>query len=351
MTDAQPPRFPAELDRYSRQMLFDPIGVEGQKRLAAARAVLVGVGALGTVQANSLVRAGVGHLKIIDRDFIETNNLQRQTLFDEQDIADNLPKAEAAGRKLARINSAVTVEAVVADVNHANIEQLADGADILLDGTDNFDARYLINDLAVKTQRPWVYGAAVGATGLVKAVLPGQTACIRCMFEDRPPAEANPTCDTAGVLGPVVHMVADLQALEAIKILAGHPEAVCPKLTHIDGWAGRIAQLDVGGPRADCPACGRKQFDFLSGKFGSAAVSLCGRNAVQVAAPAGAGRVDFEQIADRLRAVAEPVFNRFMLKFTAAGHEVTVFADGRAIIKGTDDPTAARALYAKYVGS
>jgi len=343
--------WPPDLDRYSRQMLFGPVGPAGQQRLRDSRALLIGVGALGTAQANSLVRAGLGHLKIIDRDFIELNNLQRQTLFDEQDIAENLPKAEAARRKLVRVNSAVTVEAVVADVNHANIEQLADGADILLDGTDNFETRYLINDLAVKTGRPWVYGAAVAATGLQMAILPGETACIRCVFEGRPPPQANPTCDTAGVLGPVVAMVADLQSLDAIKILTGHADTVTRRLTHVDGWAGRIVQLDVGSRRADCPCCGRGEFEFLSGRLGSAGVTLCGRNAVQVASPGAGAAVDFARIADRLGGVARPTYNQYLLKFDVEGIQVTVFSDGRAIITGTADPAQARTLYAKYVGS
>ncbi|MCG3179208.1 MAG: hypothetical protein BIFFINMI_01541 [Phycisphaerae bacterium] len=347
----QAPRWPTELDRYSRQMLFEPVGVEGQRRLASARALLVGVGALGTVQANALVRAGLGHLTVVDRDFIEPNNLQRQTLFDEQDIAEGLPKAEAARRKLACINSAVTVDAVIADVNHRNIKALARDADILLDGTDNFETRYLINDLAVKTGRPWIYGAAVGATGLEMAILPHKTPCIRCLFEDRPPPEANPTCDTAGVLGPVVGMVADLQSLDAIKILTGHADALAGKLTHIDAWAGRIVQLDVGGPRADCPCCGRGNYEFLGGRLGGGAVTLCGRNAVQVAAPAAGVRLDFAAVAARVRSVADATFNNFMLKFTIDGHAVTVFADGRAIIAGTHDPAVARGLYSRYVGS
>lgn len=336
-------------------MLFAPLGVEGQQRLRQARVLLVGVGALGTHQADALVRAGLGFLRIVDRDFIEPNNLQRQSLFDEADIAAGLPKAEAARRKLARINSAVTVEAAVADANFANIESLAADCGLLLDGTDNFETRYLINDLAVKTGRPWIYGAAVGATGLEMAILPKPqsptTPCIRCIFEDRPPPEANPTCDTAGVLGPVVAMVADLQALDAIKILTGHADTVLRKLTHIDGWAGRVVQLDMGAARADCPCCGKANFEFLSGRLAGGAVSLCGRNAVQVAAPQAAGRVDFARLAERLRAVAPATFNDYMLRFNVDALSVTVFSDGRAIIAGTHDPAAARAIYARYVGS
>jgi len=214
----------AKLDRYSRQILFDKIGEAGQRRLLDARVLLVGCGALGTVLANTLVRAGVGFLRIADRDFIELNNLQRQVLFDEADVRDHLPKAEAAARKLRAINSQVTIDPVIADVNHQNIERLAEGADLLLDGTDNFETRFLINDLAIKTKRPWIYGAAIGANGLVLPIIPGETPCLRCVFEEPPPAGSSPTCDTVGVLGPTVAIVAAYQAGEAIKILSGNRE-------------------------------------------------------------------------------------------------------------------------------
>lgn len=342
------------LARYSRQMLFDPIGQEGQRKLLASRVVLFGCGALGTVLANTLARAGIGYLKVIDRDFIELNNLQRQVLFNEDDIAANLPKAEAAKRKLQRINSAIQVESVVVDINHRNIEQLAEGADLLLDGTDNFETRFLINDLAVKSGRPWVYGACIGATGLSMPILPNDTPCLRCIFEQAPPPEMNPTCDTAGVLGPVVNMVASHQALEAMKILMGRLDALNRRLLSFDAWDGRVMQLQVqkAYDQGDCPCCKRKNFEFLEGKFGSSATTLCGRNAVQVTPPGGA-KVDFATIAAKLKtaASAEPRFNAFMLKADIPPHELTVFADGRAIIKGTNKPEEARSIYSKYIGA
>ncbi len=343
-----------QLARYSRQMLFEPIGEGGQRRLLASRVTLIGCGALGTVLANTLARAGVGFLRLVDRDFIEQNNLQRQVLFNEDDIAANLPKAEAARRKLVRINSGIEIEAVVTDVTHRNIEQLCDGADLLLDGTDNFETRFLINDLAVKSKRPWVYGACIGATGLSMPILPNETPCLRCIFEQAPPPEMNPTCDTAGVLGPVVNMVASHQALETMKILMGKFDAVNRRLLSFDAWSGRVSMLNVqkAYDQGDCPCCKRRQFEYLEGKFGSSATTLCGRNAVQVTPPPGA-RIDFAAIADKLKNVAhaEPKFNAFMLKAEVPPHELTVFADGRAIIKGTNKPDEARTIYAKYIGS
>lgn len=343
-----------KLARYSRQMLFEPIGEEGQRRLMDARVTLIGCGALGTVLANTLGRAGVGFMRIVDRDFIELNNLQRQVLFNEDDIASNLPKAEAARRKLQRINTEIEVEAAVTDVNHRNIEALCDGAHLILDGTDNFETRFLINDVAVKTKRPWVYGACIGATGLAMPILPNDTPCLRCIFEQAPPPEMNPTCDTAGVLGPVVNMVASHQALEAMKILMGRTDALNRRLLYFDAWAGRVMHLKVqrAYDEGDCPCCRRQQFDFLEGRFGSSATTLCGRNAVQVTPPNGL-KIDFPTIADKIRSAAgaEPRFNAFMLKAQMGAHELTVFADGRAIIKGTNKPEEARTVYAKYIGS
>ncbi|MGB9626331.1 MAG: ThiF family adenylyltransferase, partial [Phycisphaerae bacterium] len=233
------------LERYSRQILFEPIGEAGQRRLLASRVTIIGCGALGTAMANAMVRAGVGFVRIVDRDYIELNNLARQSLFDEQDIAENLPKAEAARRKLARINSQVAVEAVVADANRHTIETFADGADLLLDGTDNFETRFLINDTAVKHGIPWIYGACVAATGLAMPILPRVSPCLRCVFEQAPPPEMTPTCDTVGVLGPLVTMVASHQAMEALKILTGRLDAVNRRMVHFDAWSGRIAQINM----------------------------------------------------------------------------------------------------------
>jgi len=352
---ATPQTEPApELARYSRQMLFEPLGDQGQHRLLASRVTLIGCGGLGTVLASTLVRAGVGFLRIVDRDYIELNNLQRQVLFDEDDVAANLPKAEAARRKLQRINADVTVEAVVSDVSHRNIERLTDGADLLLDGTDNFETRFLINDLAVKTDRPWVHGACAGARGLSVPILPGETPCLRCIFEQAPPPALNLTSDTVGILGPVVNMVASHQAIEAIKILTGRVEAVDRRLLSFDAWTGRVVQIDVQKARdqEDCPCCGRKEFEYLDGKDAGSDVTLCGRDTVQVTPP-GKMDIDFAAIADRIRAAgdAEPRFNTFMLRARIEPVELAVFADGRAIVRGTGDPEEARGVYAKYVGA
>lgn len=342
------------LARYAKQVLFEPIGADGQARLCHSRVTLFGCGALGTVLANTLARAGVGHLRICDRDFIETDNLQRQVLFDEADVAANTPKAIAAAEKLRRINSAVQIDPQVLDVNPSNIERLADGSELLLDGTDNFETRFLINDLAVQTHRPWVYGAVIGATGLVMAILPGETPCLRCVFEDAPPPEMNPTCDTAGVIGPAVNVVASLQAVEALKILSGRQADVTRKLLHIDVWSGRVMGMNVDAARnrGTCPCCNQRNFEYLSGKFGSLTTTLCGRNAIQVAPPA-ALRIDFESIVKKLSGVlaTRATFNRFMLKAQLDGLELTLFPDGRAIFKGTHDADRARTLYARYVGS
>ena len=343
-----------DLSRYSRQVLFPPVGDEGQSRLSASRLLLVGCGALGSNLANTLVRAGVGFLRIVDRDYIELNNLQRQVLFDEDDIAAGLPKAEAASRKLSRINSDVQVEAIVADANYRNIERLAEGADLLLDGTDNFETRYLINDLAVATHRPWIYGACVGATGLCLPILPGETPCLRCVFEQSPPPEMNPTCDTAGILGPVVSIVAAHQAIEAIKILTGHPEALDRRLLQFDAWTNRSVHLDVSAAKSDdCPCCGRRQFDYLSGKLAGGTTVLCGRNAVQLTpTDPQRGRIDFSAIADKLRSAgaADIRVNVFLLKARIDNLELTLFPDGRAIVAGTKHPEQAKAVLARYVG-
>ncbi len=346
--------FDPALSRYSRQMLFERIGLEGQRRLASARVVLVGCGALGTVMADTLVRAGVGFLRICDRDYIELNNLQRQILFDEDDIAANLPKAEAAAAKLARINSDVTVEPVVTDVNPGNIERLMEPGELILDGTDNFETRFLINDLAVKTNRPWIYGAVIGSTGLCMTVVPHDTPCLRCVFEEAPPPEMNPTCDTAGVLASAANLVGALQAVEAIKLLIGRRDEINRHLVHLDVWSGRVMNMNVQSAYDDgnCPCCKRGRFDYLSGKHASTTTTLCGRDAVQVNV-AASRQISFAAIAEKLApVVTRPVqHNRFMLKAQVGEHELTLFPDGRAIIKGTDNPDRARTLYAKYFGA
>ena len=340
--------------RYSRQILFDRIGEEGQRALCSSRVTLIGCGALGTVIAETLVRAGVGFIRICDRDFIERDNLQRQVLFDEDDIAAGRPKAEAAALRLGRINPDVVVEPRVIDVNPTNIERLTEGAALLLDGTDNFETRFLINDLAVKTHRPWIYGAVIGATGLCMTVLPNDTPCLRCVFEEAPPPEMNPTCDTAGVIGPAVNVVASLQAVEAIKLLTGRRDEINRHLVNVDVWSGRIVNLSVQSAYDDgnCPCCKRGEFEFLDGNRAGSATTLCGRNAVQVNAP-GARVIDLPAIAAKLEPIASgPVMhNRFMLRAEIETYQLTLFPDGRAIIKGTSDADTARSVYAKYIGA
>ncbi len=345
---SNPPSLP---DRYSRQTIFPGIGVEGQRRLMQSHVTLCGCGALGTVLASSLARAGVGHLRIIDRDFLELHNLQRQVLFDENDVNEGLPKAEAAARKLEAINSTIHVEPVVTDIDHTNIIELAQDADLILDGTDNFETRYLINDVAVKLGKPWVYGGCIGSHGQVMNIVPGQTPCLRCVVESAPPPGMAPTCETAGILGPTVNIIASLQAAEALKILTGHFDAIVRELIMIDIWDGTFKKLKIAGllDTVDCPTCKKRNFEWLDGKLGSHTTSLCGRNAVQIA-HRSSERLSFETLEKQLSPLGPVTYNRFMLKFDVDGYQFTVFPDGRAIIKGTNDVNKARTLYAQYIG-
>jgi adenylyltransferase/sulfurtransferase len=339
------------LERYSRQMNFFGVSEAGQRRLLDSHVTLCGCGALGTVLANALVRAGIGHLRIVDRDFVELHNLQRQVLFDEHDVIENLPKAEAAARKLAAINSTVHVAPVVTDIDHTNILELVHDADLILDGTDNFEVRYLINDAAVKLGKPWIYGGCIGSNGMTMTILPGETPCLRCVIESSPPPGMAPTCETAGVLAPIVNIVASFQAAEALKILTGHRDAINRELLLIDIWENTFRRLKVAKllETANCPCCQGRHFEWLEGKMGSHTTSLCGRNAVQVAHRA-ATTLNFEELSRNLERLGEVSYNRFLLKFSTDGHEFTVFPDGRAIIKGTNDVEKARTLYAKYIG-
>jgi len=332
-------------------MRFYGMGEAGQKKLLDSHVTLCGCGALGTVLANSLVRAGVGHVRIVDRDFIEPSNLQRQVLFDEQDIAQNLPKAEAAARKLGIINSSVHVEPVVADIDRTNILDLCRDADLILDGTDNFEIRYLINDVAVKLNKPWVYGGSIGSHGQTMTIIPGETPCLRCVFEAAPaPGEAG-TCETAGVLSPTVSIIASYQAVEAFKLLSGHREQINRDLIYVDIWENIQKRIKIAKLKdtVDCPCCKHRRFEWLEGEQGTQTTSLCGRNAVQVA-HRRSDKLNFEDLARHLETLGEVSYNRFLLKFTADGHDFTVFPDGRAIIKGTSDIEKARTLYAKYIG-
>ena len=343
---------PANLDRYIRQMRYAPIGREGQARLAAGRVLLCGCGALGSVIANTLARAGVGYLRIVDRDFLELNNLQRQVLYDEADVEAGLPKAIAAAEKLRRINSQIEIEPVVADVSHANIRSLADGVDLILDGTDNFETRLLVNDFAIASGLPWVYGGCIGAEGQSMTILPGRSACLACFMPDAPPPGTTPTCDTAGIVGPIVNVVASIQSMEAIKILSGNLDAASTHLTVVDLWENRIRRLDMRPLRdsGTCRACHQRDLPWLEGKRGSHSAVLCGRNAVQLS-PDDSHRVSLEQIATRLQDVGEVFRNPFLLRVKVDGYTITVFPDGRAIVGGTDDPAVARTVHAKYIGA
>lgn len=356
MSDTKPsaPDSPASesTSRYSRQERFAPLGVEGQRRLGASTALVVGCGALGSVAANTLVRAGVGKIRIVDRDFLELSNLQRQVLYTEQDVADGLPKAVAAANRLRQVNSGVAIESVVADVSHQNLPQLAAGADVIVDGADNFETRLLINDYAIREKTPWVYGGCLGAEGQVLPVLPGETCCIAPLLPEAPPPGVMPTCDAAGVLGPAVNLVASIQALEAIKILAGAREAVRRKLLVVDLWTNRLREIDVAKLHESvrCPACDDGDFPWLDGRRGSDAAVLCGRNAVQVR-PGEPTRVDLATLADRLTPLGEVTSNPFLVRLKVAGLEITAFADGRAIVGGTEDLSEARSACARYLGS
>jgi adenylyltransferase/sulfurtransferase len=345
------PTEPADLTRYIRQARYPRLGEAGQRRLMAGKALVVGCGALGSMLANTLVRAGVGFVRIVDRDFVETSNLQRQVLFDEQDVARQLPKAIAAAEKLRSINSDVMVDAVVADVDPGNIERLCDAVDVIVDGTDNFETRFLVNDVAVKNRIPWVYGGCLGAEGQTMTILPGETACLRCLMQECPPPGSTPTCDVAGILGPIVGVIASFEALEAIKILSGNTPACSRMLTVIELWDNTIRQIDVSNLReqVDCPACKRGDYAWLWGRQGGRTAVLCGRNAVQLSHPGAA--VPLEELARKLEGVGEVNRNPFLVRLKVEGYEVTVFPDGRAIIAGTDDVTTARTIYAKYIGN
>src|SRR5262245_9457702 len=299
----QPDLLDLQQSRYARQMRFAPLGVEGQRKLLASTALVVGCGALGSVIANTLARAGVGKLRIVDRDFLELNNLQRQVLYDEDDVAAGLPKAIAAKNRLAKINSEIEIEAFVADVDHTNIERLLTGVDCLLDGTDNFETRFLLNDAAVKLGIPWVYGGCLGAEGQTLTILPGQTPCLRCLMPDPPPPGTTPTCDSAGILGTVIGVVASLEANEGLKILSGHMEAISRTWTVLDLWDNTLRPIKLEGSKAaDCPCCGSREFLWLSGERGSHTAVLCGRNSVQLSFP-GREVLSLEQLADKLAAV------------------------------------------------
>ena len=334
--------------RYSRQVLFQGIGVEGQQRIRKSRVAVVGCGALGTVNSEMLARAGVGRLRLIDRDFVEESNLQRQSLFTEQHARDRIPKAVATRQALQAINSDVDVVEFVDDLTHANIADLCSDSDVIVDGTDNFEARYLINDFAVRESVPWVYGGCVGSYGIGYAVLPGKTACLVCLMGDSPGIGRGETCDTMGILAPVVHAVASFQVMQTLKILAG--ASLSSRMLRVDLWEDSWSTSSIGGARNPrCRCCVERDFRFLNGLDSDRLLRLCGRNAVQIT-PVQPYSVDFESLEKRLNGVGKVVSNPYILSVRVEGYEINLFPDGRAIVKGTDDPSVARSVYARYIG-
>jgi len=337
-------------ERYSRQTLFPPIGEAGQKKLLNSFVVIVGTGALGTVLANNMVRAGIGRVRIIDRDFIEASNLQRQILFDEDDVKEGLPKAVAAERKLRKINSDIVIEGIVKDVNFSNIEELIEGANLVLDGSDNLEIRYLVNDACHKLGIPWIYGACVGSSGMTFNILPGKGPCLRCVLGDPVGGGMIHTCDTIGVISPIVNIIASIQSAEALKYLVGDPK-LSSDMVFVDVWNNAYERVNLeGARRPHCLTCGRGNYEFLEAKTGTRTVFLCGRNAYQVM-PFLEKKIDFTEVAARLEKLGRVEYNRFLLKFITGDYEIVLFNDGRAIIKGAQDEGIAKGLYAKYIGS
>ena len=336
-------------ERYSRQILFPKIGENGQRKLLDARVLIVGSGALGCAHAETLARAGVGFLRVVDRDFVEFTNLQRQTLFSETDAIERLPKAIAAKNRLLEINSEIEIEAVVADINFSNVENLIKDCDLILDGTDNFQTRYLINDACVKLKKTWIYGAAVSSYGTTMTIMPNETACLRCIFEEMPAAGSSPTCDTAGVIQPIIQSISAIQTTEALKILGGDFASLHRSLMQIDIWQNDWRKIKIGKPNQDCECCGKRNFEFLAADGAEFSAVLCGRNAVQIAPPTSTD-LDLPMLATRLKAHGAVKQNEYLLRLNVGEFELTVFRDARAIIRGTDDISVARSLYAKFIG-
>ena len=333
------------INRYIRQIIMPEIGEQGQKKINNSFAAVMGCGALGSIISAALVRAGIGKIRIIDRDFIEYHNLQRQVLFDEDDIKNNLPKAIAAKRHLQKVNPSVEIEAVVSDINYTNIERLVQGADVIADGLDNLETRLLVNDAAMKHNIPWVYGGAIATSGMTMTIIPHKTPCYSCIVPGQSLGGRILTCDTAGILGPTAWLVASLESVEVLKILVGSPK-INPDLLVIDVWKDDFSHLKID-PRDDCPAC-RGRYEFLEGKLGTRTTSLCGQNAVQVL-PSVLGKISFEELSRRLSSLGKVENSDFMLQFTVDSQEILVFPDGRAIVKNTTDESYARGLYAKFI--
>jgi len=342
---------PSRSSRYSRQEIFTPIGPAGQAKLRASRVAVVGCGALGSQLAEAMVRAGVGVVRLIDRDIVEESNLQRQTLFTEADAAALRPKALAAAARLGTVNSDVTIEPVVDDLTWENARALLAGIDLFLDGTDNFDTRYVLNDLSIETSIPWIYGACVGSYGLVLPILRGdrKTPCLRCVLGDAPPPGSSPTCDTAGVIAPIVQVIAGLQGAEALKILSGHPEAVSVGLVSIDVWTSQFDRIDLGQTAPSCEACVNGVFVSREAALGEA--FLCGRDAVQIRPPARGLSLDIDDFAVTWRAIGDVTLSEHVVRLREANSEMLLFRDGRALIKGTADLGRARSIYSRLIGS
>ncbi|NMC72146.1 MAG: thiazole biosynthesis adenylyltransferase ThiF [Myxococcales bacterium] len=335
--------------RYTRQAALDVVGAQGQRVLAGSTVAVIGCGALGSTQAELLARAGVGRLILVDRDVLELHNLQRQLLFDERDVREGLPKAAAAARRLRAINSEIAVEPCVADVTAANVADLIRPADVVLDGTDNFETRYLLNDAAVQAGKPWVYGGVLGTDGTVMTIRPGRGPCLRCVFPDPPEPHLLPTCETHGVLATAVLWVGALQVTEALRLLLHHPLPAGATLHALDVWHGTARAVAVQRHEA-CPCCGQRRFEFLHGQRGSSVAVLCGRHAVQIS-PEGPSAPDFDALTRRLAPLGAVAVNGFVLEFSAADRRMVVFPDGRVLVLGTTDTAEARSLVAKYIGS
>jgi molybdopterin/thiamine biosynthesis adenylyltransferase len=342
------------LARYAKQVLFRPIGEEGQRKLRGAAVLVAGCGALGTALVEGLVRAGVGRVRLVDRDFVELSNLQRQVLFDEDDVASGLPKAVAAARKLARINHEVAVEPLVADIGPDNVLSLFEGMDLVLDGLDNFETRFLLNDASLETGIPWIYAGCLGSHGQTLTVIPGKTGCLRCLIDSPPDPGTAETCDTAGIIQPILGVITSLQLVAATKIMIGRPDEIEPVLTLVDVWEHSFRTLSLGDAesRRGCPACGQGERAWLRGDRTARSSVLCGRNAVQIT-PAERATLSLDDLARRLESVGPVMRNAFLLRVEPSGtvYQLTLFPDGRAIIKGTDDVSTARAVYARYIGA
>lgn len=335
------------LERYSRQILFTGIGKEGQRRLAESRVAVVGMGALGTVIANNLARSGVGYLRLIDRDFVEISNLQRQTLYNEADVLEHIPKAVAAVEHLKKVNSEIILEPVVSDVNPSNIEQLIKDVDLVMDGTDNFETRFLINDACVQSGIPWIYGGVIGSYGITMNIIPGETACLRCLIKTMPTPGSQPTCSTVGVLNMITGIISGYQTAEAVKYLVKSPDLRKTVLV-VDVWENSCENVAIE-KNLDCKTCVHEEYEFLHHKLGSYTTSLCGSNAIQIV-PQTKGEIDFQAMQDKLTQLGEVSYNRFLLRFAYKDISITLFPDGRAIIKGATDDNQAKSVYSEFIG-